>query len=253
MAEPRDSTETSLPPYDAVSPPYQEVCPPTTLIIAGQSIHALTADSPELYHLSLGISSLSDITTEVELSRVEPTRDGSGRRRHIYDLRYMRSGPGGYVKLPSDSPHYFIERASRRVPGLQDLGLKKSRLPGKACAAALPVDTRGKTSKYGIPNFVKDGAPVFSVNKNRWADAQGAPVASMHDAAEHSLVVTAALPRAQFDMLVALWCCKVWESGVASAEKVHEGIDGVKRKMRLAREFGISGSIMGPGGAAGAF
>ncbi|OHW99964.1 hypothetical protein CSPAE12_01194 [Colletotrichum incanum] len=242
MAEPRDSTETSLPPYDAVSQPYQEVCPPTTLVIVGQSIHALTADSPVLYHLSLGISNLSDITTEVELSRVEPKQDGSGRQRHIYDLRYMRSGPGGYVKLPSDSPHYFIERASRRVPGLQDLGLKKSRLPGKACTTVLPVDIRGKTSKYSIPNFVKDSAPVFSINKNRWADAQGALIASMHNTTERSLVVTAALPRAQFDMLVALWCCKVWESGVANAEKVHEGIDGVKRKMRLAREFGMSRS-----------
>ncbi|KZL88343.1 toxin biosynthesis protein, partial [Colletotrichum incanum] len=210
MAEPRDSTETSLPPYDAVSQPYQEVCPPTTLVIVGQSIHALTADSPVLYHLSLGISNLSDITTEVELSRVEPKQDGSGRQRHIYDLRYMRSGPGGYVKLPSDSPHYFIERASRRVPGLQDLGLKKSRLPGKACTTVLPVDIRGKTSKYSIPNFVKDSAPVFSINKNRWADAQGALIASMHNTTERSLVVTAALPRAQFDMLVALWCCK-WD------------------------------------------
>lgn len=253
MTEPRDSTETSLPPYDAVSQPYQEVCPPTTLVIEGQSIHALAADSPPLYHLSLGVSSLSDITTEVELSRVEPKQDGSGRQRHIYDLRYMRSGPGGYVKLPSDSPHYFIERASRRVPGLQDVGLKKSRLPGKACTTVLPVDIRGKTSKYSIPNFVKDSAPVFSINKNRWADAQGALIASMHDNTEHSLVVTAALPRAQFDMLVALWCCKVWESGVANAEKVHEGIDGVKRKMRLAREFGMSRSTMGPGGASGAF
>ncbi|KAF6783105.1 hypothetical protein CSOJ01_15931, partial [Colletotrichum sojae] len=177
------------------------------------------------YHLSIGISSLSDITTEVELSRVEPKQDGSGRHRHIYDLRYMRSGPGGYVKLPSDSPHYFIERASRRFPGLQDLGLKKSRLPGKACIV-LPVGIRGKTSKYSIPNFVKDSAPVFSINKNRWADTQGAPIASMHDTIEHGLVVTAALPRAQFDMPVALWCCKVWESGVANAEKVHEGTDG---------------------------
>ncbi|EXF73238.1 hypothetical protein CFIO01_05598 [Colletotrichum fioriniae PJ7] len=181
MAEPRDSTETSLPPYDAVSQPYQG-----------------------------------------------PRKDGSGLQHHIFDLRYMRSGPGGYVKLPSDSPHYFIERASRRIPGLQNQGPKKSRLPGKACTAVLPVDIRGKTSKYSIPNFVKDSAPVFSISKNRWADSQGALIASMHDTTECSLVVTAALPRAQFDMLVALWCCKVWESGVANAGKVHEGLDGEK-------------------------
>lgn len=67
---------------------------------------------------------------------------------------------------------------------------------------------------------------MFSINKFRWVDAQGVPIASMHDTNERSLVITAALPRAQFDMLVALWCCKVWESGVVNAEKVHEGPDG---------------------------
>ncbi|OLN87367.1 hypothetical protein CCHL11_09294 [Colletotrichum chlorophyti] len=230
MPEPRASTDASLPPYDEIPQPGQEICPPTTLILVAQSIHVLTPDSPPVYQLSLGISSLSDITTEVELSRVEPRRDGSGRQRHIYDLRHMRSGPGGYVRLPSDSPRYFIERASRRFPGLQDLGFKKGRslVPGKTSWTAVPVDIAGKTSKYRIPNFIKDGAAAFTLNKNEWTDEQGTAVAVMHDATDerHSLIITAALPRAQFDMLVALWCCRLWESGVAKAKKVHEGIDG---------------------------
>ncbi|KAF6784039.1 hypothetical protein CMUS01_16637 [Colletotrichum musicola] len=65
----------------------------------------------------------------------------------------MRSGPGGFVRLPSDSPHYLIARASGRVAGLRDLGLKEGRslVPGRACTTAVPVDVRGRTSKYGIP------------------------------------------------------------------------------------------------------
>lgn len=242
MQESKESDPTPLPPYDAVQQPDQEIfCPPTTLILEGQSIHALTPDSPPLYQLSLGIARLSEITTEVELSRIEPKRDGSGRQRHIYDLRYMRSGPGGYVRLPSDSPKYFIERVSRRFPGLQDLGFKKghSIIPGKASSTAVPIDIAGKTSKYGIPNFVKDGAAVFTIDKNKWADEHGTAIAVMHETPDdrHSLVITAALPRAQFDMLVALWCCKIWESGVAKAEKVHEGIDGGNHYVQIVPSF----------------
>ncbi|KAF6802571.1 hypothetical protein CSOJ01_11486 [Colletotrichum sojae] len=111
----------------------------------------------------------------------------------------------------------------------EDLGLKEGRslVPGKACTTAVPVDARSNTSKYGIPNFVRDGAPVFSLGRNRWVDGQGVPVASMHEAADgqHSLVVTVALPRAQLDLLVALWCCKVWESEVAKGRTMNKGID----------------------------
>ncbi|KZL68177.1 hypothetical protein CI238_08870, partial [Colletotrichum incanum] len=261
MPETKESTVMSLPSYNEASPPGQDILQPTTLVLAGQAIHALTPDSPSLYRLSLGIADLSDITTQVELSRVEPNRSGSGRERHIYDLKHMRSVPGGYEKLPADSPRYFIQRASRRLPDPAALGIKKSSsfIPGKvAHSTAVPVDISGKTSKYGIPNFYKDGVAIFGTNGREWTDAQGNAVAVMHDdkaERQHSLIVTAALPRGQFDMLVALWCCHVWEFSVNNAAKVHEGMNGVARKMRQAKEFGFAGAWgpAGGGGAAGAF
>ncbi|GJD04027.1 hypothetical protein ColKHC_12852 [Colletotrichum higginsianum] len=246
MSRTKESADSSLPSYDEAAPPGQDVSQPTTLVLAGQAIHALTPDSPPLYRLSLGIADLSKITTEVQLSRVEPNRDGSGRERHIYDLRHMRSIPGGWEKLPADTPRYFIQRASRRLPDPPALGIKKSGgslRPGRAArSTAVPVDVFGKTSKYGIPTFCKDGAAVFATDGREWTDARGGAVAVMHDdkaGRRHSLIVTAALPRGQFDMLVALWCCHVWEFGVANAPKVFEGMDGVARKMRQAREFGF--------------
>lgn len=229
MSETMESTDTSLPSYEEALPPGQDIFQPTTLVLAGQAIHALTVDSPPLYRLSLGIANLSEITTEVELSRVESNRDGSGRERHIYDLKHMNSTSGGYERLPADSPRYYIQRASRRLPDPPALGIKKSRslIPGKAAhSTALPVDISGKASKHGIPNFYKDGLAVYANNGREWTDAQGNAVAVMHDDKtdrQHSLIVTAALPRGQFDMLVALWCCHVWEYGVANGTKMHEG------------------------------
>ncbi|KAF9880420.1 short-chain dehydrogenase/reductase family Oxidoreductase [Colletotrichum karsti] len=234
MSETNESNQSPLPSYEEASSTggQDNLLQPTTLVLDGQTIHALTPDSPALYRLSLGIADLSGITKEVELSRVEPNKNGSGRKRHIYDLKHQNATPGGYDRLPSDSPRYFIHRASRRLLDPAALGMKKGSalLPGKAAlSTAVPVDVSGKTSKFGIPNFIKDAAAVFSTNGREWSDAQGNAVAVMHDDKtdkRHSLIVTAALPRGQFDMLVALWCCHVWEFGVANAPKVHEGMSG---------------------------
>ncbi|GKT46217.1 uncharacterized protein ColSpa_06398 [Colletotrichum spaethianum] len=233
MSKTTESIDETLPSYDESLLPGEDVFQPTTLVLAGQAIHALTPDSPSLYRLSLGIANLSKITTEVELSRVEPNRDGSGRERHIYDLKHLRSVPGGHEKLPADAPRYFIQRASKRLPDPAALGIKKSSwfIPGKAAhATAVPIDISGITNGYGIPKFYKDGVAIFATNGREWTDAQGNAVAVMHDdktdKRRHSLIVTAALPRGQFDMLVALWCCHVWEFSVVNAPKVYEGIEG---------------------------
>ncbi|EQB44559.1 hypothetical protein CGLO_16689 [Colletotrichum gloeosporioides Cg-14] len=257
MAETNESMGMDPPTYEVASQPGQELCQPTTLILAAQSIHVMTPDSPPIYRLSLGIADLTDITTEVELSRIESRKDGTARERHIYDLLHMRFGPGAYTRLPSDSPKYHIKRQTRAIPGLQDLGMKKSHSlkPGKKRFAAVPVHVYGKTSKVGVTNFVKGAEAVFTTDGHEWADAQGNSVAIMHDNEDkqHSLVVTATLTRAQFHMLVALWCCHVWEYGLAHAEKVHEGIDGVRRKMALAKDFGFRGGSSVLSAGAGSF
>lgn len=207
----------------------RDECAPVTLLLVGRSVRAGSPDAPPLYELGTDLAGINDAAAEVGLSRAETGRDGASRQRRIYNLRRMRSGPGAYVRLPSDSPRYLIARASGRVAGLRNLGLKEGRslVPGRACTTAVPVDVRGRTSKHGMPNFVRDGAPAFTFSRNAWTDAQGGPVASVHDDADgrHGLVVTAALPRAELDTLVALWCCKVWAAEVARSRPVRRGLD----------------------------
>ncbi|TLS23801.1 hypothetical protein PpBr36_08971 [Pyricularia pennisetigena] len=251
--------------YDKFVPPGQDILSPTTLTVEGQEIHAAKPDARLLYRLSLGIATLSEITTEVQLLRVEPSKgggDSSERQRHIYDLKHMRSTPGGFKKVPAESPMYYIQRASRIVPEPAAVGFKKkhSLMGGSAeQLIVVPVDLSGKASKFGIPTFVKNADAVF-VNKGlEWFNTRGESIAVMHfgtkDDRLHSLVLTASLPRAQFEMLVALWCCHVWEFGVANAEKIHEGSAGLARKLRLGQEYGyrwMSGPA-GGGGASAAF
>ncbi|KFA80668.1 hypothetical protein S40288_10641 [Stachybotrys chartarum IBT 40288] len=210
MSETKESTDTSLPSYEEALPPGQDIFQPTTLVLAGQAIHALTVDSPPLA-----------IARRTKQGRL-------GSRTPYYDLKHMNSASGGYERLPADSSRYYIQRASRRLPDPPALRIKKSRslIPGKAAhSTALPVDVSGKNSKHGVPNFYKDGLAVYANNGREWTDAQGNAVAVMHDDKtdrQHSLIVTAALPRGQFDMLVALWCCHVWEYGVANGTTLHE-------------------------------
>ncbi|TLD20612.1 hypothetical protein PspLS_08433 [Pyricularia sp. CBS 133598] len=234
----QEPDDAALPPYEETPPPGQEILAPTTLVLAGQAIHALTTDSPALYRLSLGISVLSAITSEVELSRV----DASGRDRLIYDLRHLKSAAGGMYNMPSESPRYYIQRASKRIPGPAAVGLKKTRSLLSRKVTCLPVDPSGKESQFGMPTFVKNAAPILTTDGREWKDAQNKTIALMHDDKDdkkHSLIVTAAMPRSQFDILVALWCCHIWEFGVAHAEKIHEGVNGLKRKLRQSREFGM--------------
>ncbi|TLD14080.1 uncharacterized protein PgNI_03107 [Pyricularia grisea] len=236
--EPADKT---LPPYQTTPPTGQEMVAPTTLVLAGQAIHALTTDSPALYRLSLGISDLSAITTKVELSRI----DSSGRGRLIYELHHLKAPAGGMYSMPSESPGYHIQRASSRVSGPAAVGLKKTRslLSRRTTGlSALPVDPSGTASKFGLPTFVKNAAPILTTDGREWKDAQNKTIALVHDDKDdkqHSLIVTAAMTRAQFDILVALWCCHIWEFGVAHAEKIHEGVNGLKRKLRQSRDFGM--------------
>ncbi|KLU83131.1 hypothetical protein MAPG_02196 [Magnaporthiopsis poae ATCC 64411] len=245
MPDVEEPDGTSPPSYSDACQPGQDIIPPATLVLDGQQIRkdAAPEDSPPLYTLSLSLSGVSAITTEVELSRIEPRRAGPGRERHIYGLRQMRMAVGHHERVPSESPHYYIQRASARVPGPAGVGVKKRRslIPGRpAKNTAVPVDLSGKSSEFGIPTFHKKADALFANNGRKWTTCpQGEVVALMpddKDASRHTLTVTVAMPRAQFEMLVALWCCHVWEFAVARAPKIHEGMDGVARKLRAARE-----------------
>lgn len=216
-----------------------DVCEPTILILAGQSIHAESADSAPLYQVNRGIASLTHATHNVEFQRVQySVKTTSGgepavkpRDRHIYNLKHDHKVPGGYDKWPSESPNYLIESVSSTTREAGNLGLKRSRFPGRKQWRVLPVDMSGKKSKhdYGLPTFIKDAEPVFEINFKKagyeWTDGEGKAVAVEDEGDDtHRLIVTASLPRKTLDALVALWCCRMWQHSADNTESIYPGL-----------------------------
>ncbi|KKY36667.1 hypothetical protein UCDDA912_g03339 [Diaporthe ampelina] len=236
------------PSYDEVI----DVCQPTILILAGQSIHAESADSAPLYQLNRGIATLTHATRNVEFQRVQysvKTRSGGEpavkpRERHVYNLKHNHKVPGGLDSWPSESPNYYIESVSSttREPGT--LGLKKSRFPGRKQWRVLRVDLSRNNSKcdYGLPTFVKGAEPVFEINHRKvgyeWTDGEGKAVAVEDEGEDtHRLIVTASLPRQTLDALVALWCCRMWQYSADHTDKIYSGMEECKYIHRITCEI----------------
>ncbi|KAK8867838.1 short-chain dehydrogenase/reductase family Oxidoreductase [Apiospora arundinis] len=224
--------------------------PPTILVLAGQSIHAESADTAPLFQLNRGIANLGSATTEVELSRVQyAIKGGRGdqeeeapemkkpRPRHVYNLKFMNRAPGGMEGLPSTSPHYHVQSISKKQT-LGHIGLRKSRMRSRY--SALPLDMSGK-GEYGIPQFVKDAKSVFQTQKKgdhwEWLDGEDKAVAVQEESdGQHKLLVTAELRTDAMTTLVALWCCRIWEVSAENAPKVGGGMDGVRQVLKSAKE-----------------
>ncbi|KAG8166014.1 hypothetical protein KVR01_004566 [Diaporthe batatas] len=237
------------PQYDAVV----DVCEPTILILAGQSIHAESADSAPLYQLNRGIATLTHTSHNVELQRVQysvKTTPGGEpavkpRDRHIYNLRHEHKVPGGYDSWPSESPNFYIEPVSSTTKEAGTLGLKRSRFPGRKHWTVLRVDKSGKHSKkdLGLPTFYRNTKPVFEIDHKKggyeWTDGEGKAVAIEDEGEDtHRLIVTASLPRKTLDALVAMWCCRMWQYSADNTESVYPTMQNtVKRKLNLQRDF----------------
>ncbi|PKS05443.1 hypothetical protein jhhlp_008819 [Lomentospora prolificans] len=237
------------PPYEDTRNDADQVLQPTIHVLAGQTIHAESADAPLLYKLNRGIATLSYATSDVELERVERTvrTDDNDeptireRTRHIYDIRHIQGILGTPSSLPSDSPAFYIE-AQRRKHSLGNLALKKSRLPGRSSWKALPLDLSGKSSKWNLPTYVKDAKALFEVKQKdgryEWSDADGNPIAVEDEGeGQHRLVVTASLHRETMDAIVALWCCRLWQYSAEHQEPLYEGMENVRHKFALAKEM----------------
>ncbi|KAI1358098.1 hypothetical protein F5Y08DRAFT_322665 [Xylaria arbuscula] len=224
-----------------------DVIQPTILLLAGQTIHAETASSAPLYHLDRGIASLTGATSKVTLERVERTIRTSSdnepslrdRRRHVFTLEHSNAI---YNKLPSNCPRFYARASTKRALG--HIGLKKARL--RSGFRVLPVDVTGKGNSYGMPEFIKDAQPIFELHKREerweWEDKNGNAVAVEDEGEDtHRLIVTAPLLRETVDALVALWCLRLWQYSADHAEQVHEGMDGIRRKLRQGKNAGVSG------------
>ncbi|KUI55056.1 hypothetical protein VP1G_02383 [Cytospora mali] len=234
------SNDEEAPNYED-PPPYNdldqdEILQPVVLLLAGQSIVAETAvaetaDSIPLYKLNRGIASLTHASQKVDFERVQRTikmgSDGNPtirtRDRLIYNLRHQRTSTGGLEPLPSDSPYYFIESVSTTTRAIGNLGIKK--LHFRQHWKVLPVDVSGKNSKAGVPQFLKNAAPVFEIdysqNRYEWLDAKGQAIAVESDRGDkHRLIVMASLPQQTMDAL-----------------PIHEGMEGVRRKFNLVKDL----------------
>ncbi|KAK3935256.1 hypothetical protein QBC46DRAFT_54906 [Diplogelasinospora grovesii] len=225
----------SPPSYNRYPDDANDTWQPTIFVLNKKSIHAESADSPPLYKLSVGCSEfgLTQAVTsqvELELKRLERTAltskttgetTISTRQRHIYNLNQIKDACGGL-----DTPLYFIQATTSEFT-LGDIGLKKLSSLYLRGWKALPVEVSGNLR----PSF-KDGSPLFNISQRgddgrryEWADAVGKPIAVQEVEGEdqHRLVVTVTLQRELMDALIALWCCRVWQSSFERAARVYQG------------------------------
>lgn len=200
------------------------------LILNGQSIHVESPGSPALYLLDRGVASLTHSTSRVSLERVNIDVRSSAeppvktRSHHIYDLRHYDTAPGGLASLPSYSPHYYILKTSNKALG--SYGIKKSRF--RSQWKALPLDVSAKDTEYGLAKYLTDGASVFQFTRKddtyEWLDGNGHSVAVEHMVeGRPNLLVTAELQRDILDVLVGLWCCRLWQQSADNTEPVNGG------------------------------
>lgn len=233
---PESRREESPPPYSSSTDGSDDVLEPTILVLCGQSVHAMSAGTAPLYQLDRGVAVLSRMTRKVEFSRVEravkTNADGEPSVkpyvRHIYDLRYLKyAGPGSLEAMPSSSPQSSVTAVSRRTIG--SAGLKKSRFQSQW--KALPITTASKTSNYGQPTFTKDGKALFQIRKKNdryeWTDGDDNSIAVEDEGEDqHRLIISASLQRKNMDLLVALWCCRLWQYSAEHKEHIPTGIEG---------------------------
>ncbi|PVH95304.1 hypothetical protein DM02DRAFT_618000 [Periconia macrospinosa] len=242
----------------AYKEPTNEVWEPAILILADTTIYAESTDSAPLYRLSRAVATLTASTKEVEFERVEHTVEAKfdepvvkPRSRHIYTLKYMTKVPGGLGARVDgwESPNVFIQSVSRRTMG--HLGVKRSRFRPQKGLKVLPIDVSGKDSSFGsLPSFDKYAKPLFQIQPkddgaNVWTDGDGKALA-VEDRGEgqDKLIITASLHRETVDALVALWCGRIWQCSDENADPLEEGLDGVRRKFRLAKEIQATSKTM---------
>jgi hypothetical protein len=231
---PHSSSSEDPPSYSNIT---NEIWEPTILVLNELTIHAESVDSAPLYQLNRAVARITRSTQRVEFERVERTVKMSDdepmvkpRSRHIYNLHVIGGVPGGLEYLPSHTPRCYIESVSRRTNG--SFGIKKSHF--RSHWTAFPIDISGNNSKYAsLPAFLKDAKPLFQIQqkdgKNKWTDGDGSAVAVEDDGEDqHRLIITASLHLDYIDVLVALWCCRIWQYSDEHTERLHEGMEASK-------------------------
>ncbi|KAI1860575.1 hypothetical protein JX265_009974 [Neoarthrinium moseri] len=235
-----------------------QVMSPGTLVLSNHHVipaSCSNSDPKPLYELSRGVAVLSNATTSVEFSRLDHSvsQSVSGeptlrvRKRQLYSLEHFRNGYlGKYVKYASfgNSAAYWCKSMSRKTAG--DVGLKSQRKLGFTAQKV-----KRDSGEYGEPCFVEgttssESPILFAVRWVKrdglyeWADYAGKQVAVESIAGgTHTLDVRIELPRQSFDVLVALWCLRIWFDSVQEHNdaKPPIGWTEIKRRIRLANDL----------------
>jgi hypothetical protein len=258
--------DPGLPPaYDKEAPDAggqgDEMQDPAILIVSGQSIFAESVNSPELYRLNRGITSLSYATSNVEMARIERTvRQKSDdptikqRERHIYNISNAMQGMRSQIlTMAAGIPRIYASPVSsrntlgkplafrRRVPGLSSLRKRMGSSSSSSSSSSRVVEWQAVSLKRAadsnVPRFFNDdeggGDVLFEVrrldkkeDRVEWVDCEGNAAAfeeGERRRVEPTIVVTKAMRRVELDALVALWCCRLWERSAEEQPRFHEG------------------------------
>ncbi|KAI1758239.1 hypothetical protein F4782DRAFT_477108 [Xylaria castorea] len=213
-------------------PPYENpkgydashIIHPVILVLAGRLIHSESTSSPVLYELDRSVSFLSRADHRVVFSRHEPrVRTGqhgihtTGYQRHVFNLECPHA-------ITSTSPYaFFLTSASRKTLG--NVGLKKTSVPRLGFKVMQINRSSEDEELFEITR--KDG-------RYEWWDTEARRIAIEDNAnGQLKMIITTTLPRQQADVLVAIWCLRLWHDAAVNEDT--SILDNVKRKLGMSR------------------
>ncbi|KAF7517081.1 hypothetical protein G7054_g13918 [Neopestalotiopsis clavispora] len=209
-----------------------------------------------LYELNRGVAVCTDATRSITFSRLDhEVRRGGGpqsaqttgpvvreRKRHLYTLerphqlplygradvfiethRRRRSSDGQHYEQPVE---YWCRSRSRQTVGDVGLRLKTGFLSSRSSAQVVRVrPVGGESAGQAVIRTAKgeEAQSIFTVEWRKkeefhtWLDENGSQVAlEIASGTEHKLEVTGTLKQEMLDVLVAVWCTRIWIDSVRS-------------------------------------
>ncbi|KAI0459058.1 hypothetical protein F5B21DRAFT_457068 [Xylaria acuta] len=214
-------------------PPYEnpegydagDIVHPVILVLAGRLIHSESTSSPVLYELDRSVSFLSRADHKAVFSRHEPrVRTGqhggvrtTSYQRHIFNLECPHA-------ITSTSRYaFFLTSVSRKTLG--NVGLKKTSVPRLGFKVMRISRSSEDEELFEITR--KDG-------RYEWWDNEARRIAIEDNAnGQLKMIITTALPRQQADVLVAIWCLRIWHDAAVNEDT--SIFDGFKRKLGISK------------------
>ncbi|CAK7229695.1 hypothetical protein SCUCBS95973_007314 [Sporothrix curviconia] len=231
-----------------------EILPPAVLVLDGQAIYA-ESSSPDavLYHVDRGLTTLGPATKEVRLQRSDRRTLADGavrvRERDLYTLSHLHDQVLPSLVLGArDRPRFFLRAESSRTAPLGNWGVREC---GSSSISSIGADD-WELIHYAVVDdaharFTDKKHPLFRCRYSKtgvctWTQAADKKeVASMNETAGAGstttprLFITAPLRREHRDLLVAMWCCYVWEQ--ALRRHVPVPLPRGKNPYRISRVF----------------